>query len=70
MNSIIPTDSNKAYDIKEVISRIIDSNSFFEIGSDFAKNMVIGFGRMDGNTVAVTLTLIIIIDNSKSTINI
>lgn len=53
LDTIVPADSTKAYDIKEVISRIVDDGNFFEIMPDFAKNMVIGFARMDGQTVSI-----------------
>ena len=53
LNTIVPADSSKAYDIKDVINRIIDTNSFFEIMPDYAKNIVIGFARLDGQTVSV-----------------
>lgn len=53
LNAIVPADSTKAYDIKDVINRIIDTNSFFEIAGDFAKNIVIGFARLDGETVSI-----------------
>lgn len=53
LNDIIPWDSNQAYDCKEVINRIVDSGSFFEIMPDFAKNIVVGFARMNGQTVSI-----------------
>jgi propionyl-CoA carboxylase beta chain len=53
LNDIIPWDSNQAYDCKEVINRIVDSGSFFEIMPEFAKNIVIGFARMNGQTVSI-----------------
>ncbi|TPX33611.1 acetyl-CoA carboxylase [Synchytrium microbalum] len=53
LNTIVPADSTKAYDIKDVIARVVDDSRFFEIAPDSAKNMVIGFGRLDGATVAI-----------------
>lgn len=53
LDDIIPADSTKAYDVKDVIGRIVDVNSFYEIAPDYAKNMVIGFARMDGATVSI-----------------
>ncbi len=50
---IIPTDPNKAYDIKKVINVIFDQESFFELKPDFAPNMVIGFARLGGYVVGV-----------------
>ena len=48
---IIPDDPTLPYDVKEVIRAIIDDSDFFEIQEMWAKNMVIGFGRMGGRTV-------------------
>ncbi|KAJ3220122.1 hypothetical protein HDU67_006878 [Dinochytrium kinnereticum] len=53
LNSIVPADSTKAYDIKDVIRRIVDDSNFYEVMPDYAKNMVIGFARMGGQTVSV-----------------
>ncbi|KAJ1549653.1 hypothetical protein HK405_006523 [Cladochytrium tenue] len=53
LNTIVPADSTKAYDIKDVITRVVDDGHFYEIMPDFAKNMVIGFARMDGQTVSI-----------------
>jgi len=51
LDSIVPVDSNIPYDIKDIINPICDHQYFFEIQSNFAKNIVIGFGRMAGRTV-------------------
>jgi propionyl-CoA carboxylase beta chain len=53
IRDIIPDDPNKPYDIKEVINLIIDRNTFFEISSNFAQNLVIGFGRLKGKTIGI-----------------
>eukprot|EP00050_Salpingoeca_kvevrii_P012458 m.22724 g.22724 ORF g.22724 m.22724 type:complete len:539 (+) comp4026_c0_seq1:25-1641(+) len=53
LNSIAPADSNKAYDMKDVITKVVDENDFFEIQDSYAKNIVIGFGRLGGRTVGV-----------------
>ena len=53
LDSLIPAESNKPYDIKDVIGRVIDDANFFEIAERFAPNMVIGFGRMGGETVGI-----------------
>ncbi|RIA79874.1 protein PCCB-1, isoform b [Glomus cerebriforme] len=53
LNHIIPVDSTKAYDMREIISRLIDDGHFFEIMPDYAKNIVIGFARMAGKTVSI-----------------
>jgi propionyl-CoA carboxylase beta chain len=53
LDSVIPAESNLPYDIKDVIHRVIDDGDFFEIHEHFARNMVVGFARMDGRTVGI-----------------
>jgi propionyl-CoA carboxylase beta chain len=53
LDNIVPVDSTKAYDMKDVISRIGDENSFFELAPSYAKNIIIGFSRLNGQTVGV-----------------
>ena len=53
LNSIIPADSNKPYDMKKVVSLVLDEHDFFEIHSLWAPNIIVGFGRMDGGTVGI-----------------
>lgn len=53
LNHIIPVDSTKAYDMREIITRLIDDGHFFEIMPDYAKNIVVGFARMGGKTVSI-----------------
>lgn len=53
LNEIIPEESNKAYDMYEVISQIVDNGDFFEIQSYFAQNIIIGFSRLNGKTVGI-----------------
>lgn len=48
MNSLIPEDGKTALDVYEVINRLVDSGEWLEVQKDFAKNMVIGFARVDG----------------------
>lgn len=50
---IVPTDSTKPYNIKKVIEQIVDTNSFFEIHKKFARNIVVGFARMNGQVVGL-----------------
>ena len=47
----MPANPNKPYDMKELILKVVDEADFFEISPDWAKNIIIGFGRMDGETV-------------------
>lgn len=53
LNTLIPDNPNKPYNIKELILKILDEGDFFEIQENFASNIVIGFGRMEGRTVGV-----------------
>jgi propionyl-CoA carboxylase beta subunit len=53
LDSLVPSDPNKPYDIKELIVKVLDENDFFEIQPDYAKNIVVGFGRMLGQTVGI-----------------
>ena len=50
---IIPEKSNQSYDIHDVINGIIDENSFVEVQEEFAKNVVVGFGRLKGIAVGI-----------------
>ena len=50
---LVPEQANKPYDMKEVIARIVDRDSFFEIHADYAKNIVVGFARMDGRSIGI-----------------
>jgi propionyl-CoA carboxylase beta chain len=51
LNSIIPDNPNKPYDMKELITKVVDEGDFFEIQEAHAKNIVVGFGRLSGRTV-------------------
>ncbi|MBK1876983.1 acyl-CoA carboxylase subunit beta [Pelagicoccus mobilis] len=53
LDSFVPSNPNKGYDIGGVIDRLVDSGSFFELQENFAKNISIGFARMDGISVGV-----------------
>jgi len=53
LDTLIPDDPNKPYDMKELIVKIADEGDFFELQPDYAKNIVIGFVRMEGSTVGV-----------------
>ncbi len=50
---IIPENPNKAYDIKDVITEIVDNGEFFEVQPKFAQNIVIGFAKMNGSSVGI-----------------
>ncbi|HXY58190.1 MAG TPA: acyl-CoA carboxylase subunit beta [Methylocystis sp.] len=51
LDTLIPDNPNKPYDIKELILKVVDEGDFFEIQEAHAKNIVIGFGRIEGRTV-------------------
>lgn len=53
IKTIVPDNSNMPYDIRKVIDAVIDDNSFREVHEDFAKNIVVGFARLDGRTIGV-----------------
>jgi methylmalonyl-CoA decarboxylase subunit alpha len=53
LDGIIPDDSNKAYDVKDVIREIVDDNDFFEVHELYAKNIVVGFARINGSTIGI-----------------
>ena len=53
LDSIIPDDPNKPYDIKEVVRMIVDGGQFFEIHENYAANIVVGFARLGGHSVGI-----------------
>ncbi|MBQ3427362.1 MAG: methylmalonyl-CoA carboxyltransferase [Clostridia bacterium] len=53
LTTIVPDNPNQAYDVKEVIAEIVDNGEFFEVHSEFAKNIVVGYARMNGMSVGI-----------------
>src|SRR5688500_14226823 len=53
LDTLIPDNANKPYDVKELILKVVDEADFFEIQEAFARNIVTGFGRMEGRTVGI-----------------
>jgi len=53
LNTLVPEDAQKPYDIKDAIQSIIDDGYFFEVHEHFAKNLVVGFARLDGRPVGI-----------------
>ncbi|MCE3232509.1 MAG: accD5 [Rickettsiaceae bacterium] len=51
LNTLVPENPNKPYNMRELIDRVVDESDFFEIQPDYAKNIIVGFGRMEGRTV-------------------
>lgn len=51
LNTLVPDNATKPYDMYDLILKVVDEADFFEIAPDFAKNIIVGFGRMEGSTV-------------------
>ncbi|MGD1036567.1 MAG: acyl-CoA carboxylase subunit beta [Roseiarcus sp.] len=70
LDTLVPENPNKPYDIKELIAKIADEGDFFEIQEAHAKNIVIGFARIEGTTVGIVanqpLALAGVLDSNAS----
>ncbi|MGC8866055.1 MAG: acyl-CoA carboxylase subunit beta [Bacteroidales bacterium] len=53
LQTLVPDDPNKPYDMKEVITTLVDDHNFFEIQPYFAENIIIGFARLNGKPVGI-----------------
>jgi propionyl-CoA carboxylase beta chain len=53
LNTLVPDTPTKPYDMRQVIKRVVDSGEFFEIQEHYAKNIVIGFARMNGRSIGI-----------------
>jgi propionyl-CoA carboxylase beta chain len=53
LDTLVPDNANKPYDMKELIIKMVDDCDFFEVQPDYAKNIIIGFARMDGHTIGI-----------------
>ncbi len=53
LDTLVPDSPTKPYDMKELILKIVDDTDFFEIQPEYAKNMVVGFARMEGHPVGI-----------------
>ena len=53
INSVVPTNPNKPYDMHNIISKIADNESFFEVHKDYALNILVGFARMNGQSIGI-----------------
>jgi propionyl-CoA carboxylase beta chain len=53
LDSLVPANPNRPYDMKELIEKLVDEGDFFELKSDYAKNIIIGFARFEGSTVGI-----------------
>ncbi|HYP08519.1 MAG TPA: acyl-CoA carboxylase subunit beta [Bryobacteraceae bacterium] len=53
LDEVVPAQSNAPYDIRDIVHRVVDGGVFFEVQEHFAKNIVIGFARMDGRSIGI-----------------
>jgi propionyl-CoA carboxylase beta chain len=71
LNHIVPDEPNKPYDVRDIITRVVDDADFFEIHGEFAPNIVVGFAHLAGHSVGVvanqpaSLAGVLDIDSSK-----
>ncbi|MCH8558804.1 MAG: acyl-CoA carboxylase subunit beta [Balneolia bacterium] len=70
LDTIVPDNPNKPYDIKDVIKGVVDADSFYEVHENYADNIVVGFARLEGRSVGVVanqpLSLAGCLDNDAS----
>ncbi|MFC2113733.1 acyl-CoA carboxylase subunit beta [Bacteroidota bacterium] len=53
LDDIVPDNANQPYDINEVISKVVDDDTFFEVHKDYAENIVVGFARLAGKSIGI-----------------
>lgn len=53
LDTLIPSNPNMPYDMKELITKVVDEGDFYEVQPDYAKNILTGFARMEGSTVGI-----------------
>ena len=53
LDTVVPDNPNKPYDMRDVVNRIVDDGEFFEVQEHFAKNIIIGFSRLGGRPVGI-----------------
>lgn len=53
LDTLVPDNPNQPYDMKELITKLVDEEDFFELQPDYAKNIITGFARMEGKTVGI-----------------
>lgn len=53
LTTIVPDNANQSYDVKAVIAEVVDNGQFFEVQKEFAKNIVVGYARMNGMSVGI-----------------
>ncbi len=53
LRQVVPDNNKKPYDVRDVIGRVIDKDTYFEVAKEYAKNIVVGFGRLDGYSIGI-----------------
>ena len=53
LDTLVPANPNKPYDMKELITKVVDEGDFFELQADYARNIITGFARIEGSTVGI-----------------
>ncbi|HEV2072690.1 MAG TPA: acyl-CoA carboxylase subunit beta [Thermomicrobiales bacterium] len=53
LDEIVPEHSARPYDMHEILREVLDEGQFFEVQSDYARNLIVGFGRLDGQSVGI-----------------
>ncbi|HUI19278.1 MAG TPA: acyl-CoA carboxylase subunit beta [Alphaproteobacteria bacterium] len=53
LDTLVPANPTKPYEMKELIEKVVDDGDFFEIQADYARNIVVGFARMEGATIGI-----------------
>ena len=53
LDTLVPANANKPYDMKELIEKVVDEGDFFELQPNYAANIIIGFARMEGSTIGI-----------------
>jgi propionyl-CoA carboxylase beta chain len=53
LDTLVPANPNKSYDMKELILKVVDEGEFFELQPSFAANIIVGFGRIEGATIGI-----------------
>ena len=70
LNTLVPNNTNQPYDMKELITKVVDDRDFFELQPEYAPNILTGFGRMTGSPVGIVanepMVLAGCLDNNSS----
>ncbi len=53
LDSLVPASPNKPYDMRELVEKVVDEGDFFELQPSYARNIIVGFARMEGATVGI-----------------